>query len=275
MSFRRALVALGLIVLALVLITPAASAQPTAGPAYLRLAHLSPDTPPVDVYVLSVADPAQSFVLPGVGYGAVSEYRPVPAGSYVISMRLEGADPGSPPVISTTLDATAGSAYTVAGTGLSAELGLSVLPDRLDMPPPGRASVRVINAAVSAPVVDCGPPGEDPWARDVRFGTSTAYADVPLGVWNLAVTSAGGPVATLPVTLDSNSVYSVLLVDRDGEVAAQLYRDSSGSALVPIGGVETGLGGAAAPAPVVALGLLAALGVLFGTGTAAVARARD
>jgi hypothetical protein len=273
MPFRRAFAALGLITLALLLVAPSAQAETAGAPAYLRLAHLSPDTPPVDVHVLAVADPTQSFVLPGVGYGAVSEYRPVPAGSYVISMRLEGADPGSPPVISTTLDATPGSAHTVAGTGLSAELGLTVLPDQLDIPPAGRASVRVINAAVSAPVVDCGPSGEVPWARDVRFGTSTSYADVPLGVWNLTVTSDSGPVATLPVTLDSNSVYSVLLVDRDGEVAAELYRDSSGSALVPTGGVETGLGGTAGPGPVVALGLLVAVAVLVGTGVSRVTRA--
>ena len=43
----------------------------TQGDSYLRLAHLSPDTPNVDVYVASVSDPAKSFVVPGVGYGAV------------------------------------------------------------------------------------------------------------------------------------------------------------------------------------------------------------
>ena len=68
----------------------ALAAQPE-GPAYLRLAHLSPDTPSVDVYVDSAADPSRSFVVPGVGYGVVSQYQPLPPDNYVISMRPAGA----------------------------------------------------------------------------------------------------------------------------------------------------------------------------------------
>ena len=57
----------------------------------LRLAHLSPDTPPVDVYVESVSDPAAKLTLRGVGYGAVSDYQSVAPGSYTVSMRQAGA----------------------------------------------------------------------------------------------------------------------------------------------------------------------------------------
>ena len=85
--------ALGLL---LALSTPALAASD----AYVRLAHLSPDTPNVDVYVSSVADPRDSFVVPGVGYGAVSPYRALAPGSYVVSMRGAGAAADSPPVIS-------------------------------------------------------------------------------------------------------------------------------------------------------------------------------
>ena len=107
-------------------------------PAYLRLAHLSPDTPTVDVYVDSAADPSRSFVVPGVGYGVVSQYQPLAPDSYVISMRPAGAPASSPPVISATVDARSGAAYTVAGTGKSADLGLDVLTDKLDIPPRAR-----------------------------------------------------------------------------------------------------------------------------------------
>lgn len=271
---RRALAALLTLAVLVLLAAPASAA---GGNAYLRLAHLSPDTPTVDVYVGSVADPAQSFVLAGVGYGAVSPYRPLPPGSYVISMRPAGAPASSPPVISTTVDASPGRAYTVAGTGLSAELGLAVLDDRLDMPEAGHASVRVINAAVSVPVVDCGRAGQEPWARDVAFGTSTGYAQVPLGTWELQVSAAGRTATTLPVTLDTNSVYSVLLVDRDGEVSAQLHRDSAGSAEVPLGGVDTGFGGTAGAAGPLLAGLvtgLAVLGTLVGVAAVRGSRAR-
>lgn len=238
----------------------AAQQQGGGGEAYVRLAHLSPDTPNVDVYVASVADPSRSFVVPGVGYGAVSPYQALPAGSYVVSMRAAGAPADSPAVISTSVDARSGDAYTVAGVGMSASLGLSVLTDMLKMPAAGMASVRVINGAASAPSVDVGPEGSPAWAAAVRFGTDTPYVNVPLGTWNLQVTAPGRPTTTLPTQLDVNSVYTVLLVDRDGAFKAELLRDSTGSGVVPVGGVETGFGGTALdPTVPLAGGLLAAL----------------
>jgi hypothetical protein len=227
----------------------AAASTPAAGPpAYLRLAHLSPDTPTVDVYVNSAADPARSFVVQGVGYGAVSDYKPLPPDSYVISMRPAGAPAGSPPVISASVDAKPGAAYTVAGTGRSANLGLTVLNDKLDMPPAGKASVRVINAALSTPTADVGPVNGPAWAQGVAFGTETGYRDCPLGNWDLKVTS-GNVAKTLPLKLEQNSSYTVLLVDKGSGLEPQVKRDSTGVGTVPTGGVNTGLGGAAGPSP--------------------------
>ena len=253
MSLRALRGLVGALLLTLVgmgAVVPAAAAgTPAAGPpAYLRLAHLSPDTPTVDVYVDSVADPARSFVVKGVGYGAVSDYTPLPPDNYVISMRAAGADAKSPPVISASVDAKAGSAYTVAGTGRSAELGLSVLNDKLDIPPAGKASVRVINAALSTPTADVGPVNGPVWAQGVKFGTETGYVDCPLGNWDLKVT-AGDTTKTLPLSLEQNSSYTVLLVDKGNGLEPQLKRDSTGVGTVPTGGVDTGLGGAAGPDP--------------------------
>jgi hypothetical protein len=245
---RRTCAALLVAVLALAGVVLGVGAAAAAdGEAYVRLAHLSPDTPQVDVYVTAVADPAASFVAPGVGYGAVSQYRAVAPGSYVVSMRAAGAAADSPPVISTTVDARPGGAYTIAGTGLNAGLGLSVLDDSIATPPAGRAAVRVVNAAVTAPAVDVGPQGAAPWAGGVRFASATGYRDCPLGNWTLSVSSGGGPTTTLPVELAANSSYTVLLVDRDGALAAEVYRDTTGPGVVPVGGVDTGMGGTADP----------------------------
>ena len=49
----------------------AATGADTVG--YVRLAHLSPDTPAVDVY-LAAPDSTKPRVFPGVGYGVVSDY---------------------------------------------------------------------------------------------------------------------------------------------------------------------------------------------------------
>ena len=72
---RRVLILVAAVGAALGLVLAAAAPAMAADQAYLRLAHLSPDTPKVDVYVASVADPGNSIVVPGVGYGAVSPYR--------------------------------------------------------------------------------------------------------------------------------------------------------------------------------------------------------
>ena len=80
-----------------------AQAAPAEGNGLLRLAHLSPDTPAVDVYVDAVADPASRITLEGVDYGTVSDYQDVPPGTYTVSMRQAGASPDTPPVLSTTV----------------------------------------------------------------------------------------------------------------------------------------------------------------------------
>jgi hypothetical protein len=251
----------------------AASTPAASPPAYLRLAHLSPDTPPVDVYVNSAADPARSFVVQGVGYGAVSDYKPLPPDTYVISMRPAGAPAGSPPVISASVDARPGAAYTVAGTGRSANLGLSVLNDKLDMPPAGKASVRVINAALSAPTADVGPVNGPVWANDVAFGTGTDYVNCPLGNWDLKVTS-GDMSKTLPLTLEQNSSYTVLLVDKGSGLEPQVKHDSTGAGTVPTGGVNTGLGGMAGPDPLLVAGAAGAALLVAGLAAGVAVRRR-
>jgi hypothetical protein len=276
---RRILVTVAAVGSALGLLLALATPALAATDAYVRLAHLSPDTPNVDVYVSSVADPKDSFVVPGVGYGAVSPYRALAPGSYVVSMRGAGAAADSPPVISTTVDAKAGQAYTVAGTGLSASLGLTVLSDQLALPPADKAAVRCINGAVSASSVDLGQAGKQPWATGVKFATTTPYTDVSLGTWTLHVSAPGKPSVDLPVTIDANSTYSVVLLDKKGAFTAQLIRDSAGSQVVPVGGVETGFGGTAPSGPValLAFGTAAvALGGVFAlTLVAGVRRARS
>lgn len=199
----------------------------------------------MDVYVASVADPARSFTVPGVGYGAVSPYTALPAGAYVISMRGAGAPADSPAVISTSVDARPGGAYTVAGVGMSAALGLSVLTDDLRAPAPGTAGVRVLNGAASAPSVQVGPADGAAWAQAVSFGGDSPYVDVPAGNWTLKVSAAGRPDLRTPCDLAPNAVYTVLLVDRGGGLTAELLTDRAGSSVVPAGGVDAGYGGMA------------------------------
>ncbi|WP_448627244.1 class F sortase [Geodermatophilus sp. URMC 64] len=205
------------------------------------MAHLSPDSPAVDVAVTAVAGPGGSTTEPGLGYGAVSGYREVPVGTYAVSLRAAGADPAGPPVLSTTVDVRPGSARTVAAVGSFADLALAVLDDDLAAPAPGSARVRVIAAAAGAPRVDVDAPGA-PLAPDLAFGAAGGYVDVPAGRTTLHIAPDGGPTATVPVTLDAGSVYSLLVLDRDGGgLEVRPVRDAAGVAdVVPVGGVPAG-----------------------------------
>lgn len=213
---------------------------------YVRLAHLSPDTPAVDVYVASVADPGTStIVLRGVAYGALSDYQVLPGGQYTVSMRPAGAAESTPPVIATTLDAPAGSAHTVAGVGTFADLGLAVLDDDLSLPPDGQARARVIQAAASEPTLDISIQGGTTLGRDVKFASTTPYSDVAAGPWLLQVSAGDEPVTELPITVDAGSVYSVLILDTPTGVSAVVQEDATAAGVVPDGGVDTGGGGLA------------------------------
>ena len=236
----------------------------------LRLAHLSPDTPAVDVYVDPVGDPGGGTALltvPGVGYGTVSDYQDVPAGVYTVSLRPAGAAPATPPVLSTTVQVGPDSARTVAGVGRFADLGLQVLEDDLTLPPSGRARVRVVSAAAGAPALDASADGTG-LAADLAFAATGDYTMVPAEAGRLQVTVDGEPTE-VPLDLAAGAVYSVVVLDRPGGgLTVRTVLDAAGSRVVPAGGVETGAGGTAPgePEPAAvggAVGLTALTGLLL------------
>ena len=94
-------IALLLAASALLLGVPAAanasvsSASPNTG--WIRMAHLSPQMPAVDVYLYSFGGSGRHIVLRHVAYGTVSPYERVGAGDYTVAMRTAGASSASQP----------------------------------------------------------------------------------------------------------------------------------------------------------------------------------
>jgi hypothetical protein len=231
--------------------TGAPAGAATAGPSYVRLAHLSPDTPNVDVYMTSYTRPAWKLVIKGVGYGAVSQYQRVQADRYAVSMRPAGAPASSPPVLSTNVNATPGKAYTVAGVGPYADLGLAVINDDLTLPSAGQARVRVINGSARAKTVAVNAVGGPVVTKGIDFAKTTSYAAVPAGKWTLQVasTSQTDLKATAAVSINAGDVYSLVVLDApDGGLTLATHADAVSAAVTPSGSVETG-GGGTAPLP--------------------------
>ncbi len=253
---RRLTAATATVVFAAVALLPPGPAT-AATNGYVRLAHLSPDTPAVDVYLRAKEGTAKERVFPGVEYGALSDYLRLAAGTYTVAMRKAGAPSTEAPVLTTEVALGDGQAYTVAGVGRYADLGLKVIQDDLSLPPSGQAKVRIVQASVQAPVLDVAVRGGAGIADDVAFADTTDYRQVEPGRWTVRVQPAGGTNASdLPCTLAAGSVYSLLILDAKAGLKAQLHRDAGRQGVVPTGGLATGAGGLA-PSPWPVAGLLA------------------
>jgi Domain of unknown function (DUF4397) len=242
----------------------AAAAPASAGTGWVRCAHLSPNTPPVDVYMYSFGDPKAMMVLKHVSYGAVSEYMKVKAGEYTAAMRPAGAAASTSPVLSANIMVHADHAYTVAGMGPAKGLRLQVLDDRLSTPK-GKSLVRVIQASLKEHHVTVKA-GTATLASNLPFAKVTSYGtDVP-GTW-MVHASGGTETWSGQVKLTAGSIHTLVVLDSTGGLKVNDLMDAAGSSMMPSGGAGTGLGGTAsgpAPSPLPWLAGLAA-GLLLAT----------
>ena len=250
------LAALPLLLLAIPAVS-VATASAATGTGWIRLAHLSPNTPAVDVYLYSFGDSSAQIVLHHVAYGTVSPYEQVPAGDYTVAMRAAGAVATSAAVISASVDVAPGHAYTVAGLGPESGLRLQVLDDQLTTPP-GKAVVRIIQASLKQSVVSVAW-GSDTLQGSLKFGAVSSYQTVSAGSETLTV-SGGGDNATASIPLAAGTVHTLVVLDGAKGLEIDNLLDAAGSAVDPAGGAATGFGGMAPRAPSSPLPWLAAVG---------------
>jgi len=239
----RLITAAGLLVgTAGLLAVGATAASAATGTGYLRLAHLSPNTPAVDVYLYSFGDPSAMVVLHHVAYGDVSPYEAVTSGEYTVAMRVAGAKASSKPVLSTTIDVVSGDAYTVAGMGPFDGIRLQVINDRLRTPA-DKSLVRVIQASMHQAKVTVTA-GSKTLGTNLAFTKVTRYKTVNPGT---VTVSAAGPSehGSNVFTLQPDTIYTFVVLDDAGQLKITGLVDSSGSKAMPAGGAATGFGGTA------------------------------
>ncbi|WP_240334602.1 DUF4397 domain-containing protein [Halorussus sp. MSC15.2] len=179
-----------------------------SGAAQVRVAHLSPDAPAVDVLVDG------SVALEGVEYGTVSDYLQVPAGEHTVTIRTAENETV---VFEGNVSVEAGTMYTVAAIGEVSEdtFRPAIFTDDVEVSE-GNASVRLIHASPDAPAVDVTVAGSGAVLYDnVTFGNATDYVEVPAGDYTLEVRPAtenndGEVVTTFDVSLESGTAYSAI-----------------------------------------------------------------
>jgi hypothetical protein len=258
---------LGLFTLLSGVLAAAPAASASSGSGWIRLAHLSPNTPAVDVYLYSFGNSHAMIVLHHVSYGTVSPYEKVAAGEYTVAMRGAGAKASSPPVLSTSVHIASGRAYTVAGMGPNKGLRLQVFQDKLTTPS-GKSLVRVIQASLKHNKVTIMAGGQT-LAKNLEFAHVTTYVTANPGTFRVHVAGMGA-MGAKNVTLDAGSIYTLVVLDSAGNsLEIDPLEDAAGSAVMPNGGAATGLGGTAPtppPSPVLWVSLLAAGALLVSAG---------
>jgi hypothetical protein len=237
--------------------TASTSATAATGTGWIRLAHFSPNTPAVDVYLYSFGDASAQIVLHHVAYGDASPYEQVPTGDYTVAMRAAGASASSAPVLSASVDVAAGHAYTVAGLGPESGLRLQVLDDDLTTPA-GKALVRIIQASLKQNVVSVSWGGTTLNSK-LAFGSATSYQTVSPGTATLTV-SGSDEDAHVSIPLAAGTVHTLVVLDGAKGLQVDDLLDAAGSAVDPAGGAATGFGGMAPRAPSSPLPWLAVIG---------------
>ena len=243
---RRPLAGLTLsVALTALLASPASAATGTAMPAmdgWIRLAHLSPNTPAVDVYLYSFGNSHARVVLHHVAYGTVASYMKVAQGEYTVAMRPAGASAGSAPVLSTTVHVLADNAYTVAGMGPETGIRLQILRDRLHTPK-GKILVRVIQASLRQHLVTVTA-GKEMLASKLAFGQLSSYRAANPGTWTFRAAGESQHTSQA-IKLVPNCIHTIVILDSAGHLKIDDLLDSAGTMQMPMGGVEAGLGGTA------------------------------
>ena len=238
---KRALaVVAALAVGALVPSTPVSADAPAVADALVRVAHFSPDTAGVDVWVDG------KRVLQNVGYDTVSDYVPLPSGDHEFALRPFGASASSKAVLSASAALAPHIAYTIAGVGLNRALRGQIFQDNLGAPPAGTAKVRVINAAVGTAPISVALAGRATFGA-VKFSTASRYVPVSPNTYAVRVSADGKTVLDVPkIVLGAGIIYSFAVIGGAGK-PLQLVPvvDARAPAVTPVGPAGTGGGGTA------------------------------
>lgn len=184
-------------------------------PTGLRIGHLSPDTPEVDVVVDG------EIFLGNVPFPAVTEIGALPAGTYNVAVQPSIA-PGTFPIGPVDLELAAGTWYTVLAVDFLDNIEPLILTDDA-RPLATSAKVRIVHASPTAQDVDIYvvAPGTDintvdPTLTAVPFKANTGYIALPAGDYEVTVTPTGtkdaaiGPAA---ISIENGGVYTAIARD--------------------------------------------------------------
>jgi len=193
---------------------------PTAGQAWVRVLHGSPDTPSVDVYVgADLASAAKVGPLSGLEFGDISDYAEVAPGTYAVKV-CATADSSVCPIEVASLDLAADTKYTVAASDLLASIDVNVFVDDPNLAEAESAQVRVVHLSADTPAVDVLTQAGDSIGIDgltyPNRAPGSGYASFPPGNYDLKVCASSDstlcPLDPGALDLQAGTAYSVFAI---------------------------------------------------------------
>ncbi|MEM7430744.1 MAG: DUF4397 domain-containing protein [Pseudomonadota bacterium] len=186
-----------------------------ATPAGLRVGHLSPDTPNVDVVVDG------GVYLADVPFPAVTAFDSLPAATYNVAVQAAG-NPGVVPIGPVDLTLDAGTWTSVLAVNTFSNIEPLILVDS-PRPIATNAQVRIIHASPTAATVDIYVTGVgvdintvDPLLPSVEFKDFTDYLGLDAGDYDVTVTPAGTKTAAIgpaTISVSAGGVYTAIARD--------------------------------------------------------------
>ncbi len=189
---------------------PGASSVIQQDKALVRVVHAIPGATAVDAFA------GDTKVFPGVSYKTVTPYKELADDQQAFKVRPIGEDAGQP-LAENSESLSGGKPYTlIAMPGSSnGEPTLHVFNDDLVQPPPGKARVRVINAAAGAGEVDVYTKSDQqPLFSGVNFDTEAGYKEVDPMSTSLEIRpeEKGHARITIPVTFEADKTYTIVVL---------------------------------------------------------------
>lgn len=178
----------------------------------VRVAHLIPGAPNVDLFV----DNTKTF--DNATYKRVSPYKEIPEGAHKYYLRQAGQDTAQPLAEQDERTSDAGAHYTVLAvpTSIVGRPSLKILKDDYAAPANGKAKVRVIHAALGTGDIDVVANGVSESLFDnISFAGDDDYEQInPLnGTLEVRLEGKNIAVATLPNTVfEAGKLYTIFVV---------------------------------------------------------------
>ena len=153
----------------------------------VRVLHLSPDAPAVDV-LAGAADDAKSPILTNVAYPGVSDYLPLATGDYYIDVIPTGGTDAVIDVDALSIDGATD--YSIAAVNTVANIEPLVLVDDNTIDP-SMARLRVVHASPNAGPVDVSVDGVGVVLSGFEFKDASPYLELTTGAYNVRLLEPG------------------------------------------------------------------------------------